>query len=148
MSTEKKETKLKDKSTRIKRNRLQKKGRMYIDPTNLEAGFHYRVVNDEPGEVARRKLQGYEVVQSKDTEFGEGVTKSANLGSVVSVTVDKTLGTKGILMRMPNEDYQECLDELNEMNKEVSKSVKQRVLSESGIKESEVTGSINMDDRS
>lgn len=147
MTTEKKETKLKEKSTRVKRNRLQRKGRMYIDPNYLEKGFHYRVVNDEPGEIARRKEQGYEVVQSKEIVMGEGVTKSSTPGSVVSVTVDKTTGTKGILMRMTDEDHQECLDELNEINETVQRSVKSRVLAESGLSEKDVSGSINMEDR-
>ncbi len=144
MTEIKKETKLKEKSTRVKRNRLQRKGRLYIDPKHLEEGFHYRVVNDEPGEVNRRKLQGYEVVQNRDIEMGEGVTQSSSMGSVVSVTVDKQVGTKGILMRMPNEDYQECLEELDEINKKVHESTLQK----SGINRKEVYGSLTKEDTS
>lgn len=139
---EKKETKLKEKSTRVKRNRLKRKGKIYIDEKHLETGFHYRVVNDEPGEVARRKEQGYEVVQNSTIEPGEGVTKTSNLGSVVSVTVDRS-GTKGVLMRMPNDIYEECLEELDEMNRDVDNAILER----SGINRKDVYGSVTKEDK-
>lgn len=141
MSIDKKETKLQEKSTRVKRSRLAKKGKLYIDEKYLEKGFHYRIVNDEPGEVARRKQQGYEVVQSTDTTVGEGVTKSSSQG-VVSVTVDRG-GTKGILMKMPNDIYKECLDELDEINRDIDSTI----LLQAGINAKDVYGSVTKEDK-
>ncbi|HEY1645636.1 MAG TPA: hypothetical protein VGF75_04660 [Candidatus Saccharimonadales bacterium] len=111
-----KETKLKEKSTRVKRKRLEKAGPLFIDDSNFEQGYHYRIVNVSAGEVARRQKMGYEVVEDKDLVVGDQTAaQSSKLGSAVILDVGRTSELKGVLIRIPNDEYQEILDELHEL---------------------------------
>lgn len=140
-----KATTLTSKADRPKRSRLQRAGKMYIDPKHFEAGYHYRIVNDVPGEIARRRNMGYEVVIDKDIEIGDQVTSNAKgLGSAVSVIVNDK-GMRAILMRMPSDEYQEIIDELNEENTRIEKNYKTRALAEAGGSDKDVYGGITSD---
>lgn len=114
-TNQKETTKLKEKSTRVKRKRLEKAGPLYIDPQHLEPGKHYRVVNDSPGEIQRRIRMGYKITENRDLEVGDKSLNPTRLGSAVVLDVGRTLEKKGVLMEIPVEDYQEIVDELNEL---------------------------------
>lgn len=129
-----KETKLKDKSARVKRRRLQQSGPLFIDPDQLDSDFHYRIVNDSAYQINKRKKMGYEVVQDSNVDIGDGGASSTNgLGSVPSVVVDKTTGQRGILMRIHKDERAEILEELNEINDDIDMNVKEDALSRAGV---------------
>lgn len=111
-----KETKLAEKTKRVKKKRLEKGGPLYIDPTLLKEGFRYRVVNDSPGEVRRRLRMGYEIVEDREMKVGDqNANTSSRLGNAVTLDVGVSKELKGVLMRIPEEDYQEILDELHDL---------------------------------
>jgi hypothetical protein len=113
MSKETKETKLAEKTTRVKRKRLDRAGPLYIDPTHLADGFHYRIVNDSPGEIARRKNMGYEIVQDSTLDVGDNhAAKTSRLGSTVTIETGRSSQSTSVLMRISDDEYQEILEEL------------------------------------
>ncbi len=106
--------KLKEKSTRVKRKRLEKAGPLFIETQQLEQGKHYRIVNDDPGEIQRRIRMGYKITEDKNIEVGDKTLTPSRLGSAVVVDVGRRTEKKGVLMEIPVEDYQEILEELDE----------------------------------
>jgi hypothetical protein len=123
MSNQNKETKLKDKSTRVKRRRLEKAGPLFIDQNQLEPGKHYRIVNDRPGEIQRRIRMGYKIVENKDINVGDTVLTKSRLDSAVVMDVGRTKELKGILMEIPSEDHEEILDELKEESENIEEQM-------------------------
>jgi len=131
-----KETKLKEKSTRVKRRRLDRAGPLFIDEKHLEAGFHYRIVNDSPAELNKRMRMGYEIVQDKNIEVGDQIVgNSSRLGSAVAVNVSGTSEQKGVLMRIPVEDHAELVEELNEETDKQEEAMFADTLSDLSVKE-------------
>ena len=81
-----------------KRNILSVKGK--------EAGFEYRIVNDEFDRVDTFKEAGWEVVSNSDVQVGDKrVGQAVTPGSAAQVSVGG--GAKGIVMRIKQEWYDE-----------------------------------------
>jgi hypothetical protein len=78
-----------------------------------EAGYEYRIVNDTGDRVEQFKAAGYEVVSAKDVTVGDRRISSASAeGSAATVSVGG--GTKGVVMRIPKEWYEE--DQVRKQN--------------------------------
>ena len=114
MSNSKEVAKLKEKSTRVKRKRLDVAGPLYVDPQQLEQGYVYRIVADRPGNIARRQHMGYEIVENKNIEVGDNAEKTSRLGSAVVIETGRKKEEKSVLMRIRVEDYEEIVAEKNE----------------------------------
>jgi hypothetical protein len=67
--------------------------------------YHYRLVTDEGGRIDEIKEYGYEVDTS--TSVSTSSVNSVKTGSSHQVTVDKTSGKRGVLMRQPIEFHEE-----------------------------------------
>ena len=81
-----------------KRNILSVKGK--------EAGYEYRIVNDEYDRVDTFKEAGWEVVSNSDVQVGDKrVGQATTPGSAAQVSVGG--GQKGIVMRIKQEWYDE-----------------------------------------
>jgi hypothetical protein len=112
-----KETKLQEKSKRVKRKRLEQVGPLFVDDQYKRAGFVRRFVNNTPGAIKRAEKLGYTVVQ-EDMQVGDStVSNTKPLDSAVSVVVDKKTGQKAYLMEIPREEWEEIQAEKAEMDR-------------------------------
>jgi hypothetical protein len=69
-------------------------------------GYEYRIVNDTGDRVEQFKAAGYEVVSAKDVTVGDRRVNAASAeGSAATVSVGG--GTKGVVMRIKKEWYDE-----------------------------------------
>ena len=68
----------------------------------MEEGYSYYVENDKNGNVEELQRRGYEVVEHNG-QVSMGDANSKEVGSRVETTVDSKDGTKGVLMRIPQE---------------------------------------------
>lgn len=90
---------------RSKPKRVTLKERNIISYSNLDPDYVYRVVNDKPGKIDQAQKIGYELVES-DEQIGDyGAAEGSKLGKAVSKAVGG--GTKGYLMRIKKEFYEE-----------------------------------------
>ena len=93
----------------VRASRISYKERNKIAATGRDPNFQYRVVNVDnekySGRIDKMQAIGYTIVNG-DEELGDdlGVSPS-QLGSSVGTHVGH--GTKGVLMRIPNEYYQQ-----------------------------------------
>lgn len=95
---------VKSPSGRIKRATAKNRGPLAV--RGKEAGFHYRFVNDVDDNVQSFREGGYEVVQDKDVSIGDKrVDIPTAEGGVRAVSVGG--GMKSVLMRIPQEWYDE-----------------------------------------
>lgn len=112
----KSEKQLKEKSTRIRRNRVATAGPLFIDEKYNRPGFVRRIVNDTPGKLDRAKRLGYTVVQ--DTELQIGDSPANTSGTAVTVQVGRSKPMTGVLMEIPVDMWEENQAEKEEINKE------------------------------
>ena len=92
-------------SARPKRTPLNSRNRLSLK--NQEAGYSYRIVNDEDDRVSRFQEAGWELC-SQETVGAIGdrrVDNASSLGSTAHFSVGK--GTKAVLMRIPEDWYKE-----------------------------------------
>ena len=90
---------------RPKRTPIGSRGILSV--TGKEPGYTYRIVNDTGDRVQQFLEAGYELVESSDVKVGDNrVDKASAQGSKAQVTVDKQ-GSKGFLMRIKDEWYEE-----------------------------------------
>ena len=88
-----------------------------------EPGFEYRIVNDTGDRVAMFEERGYEIVPSDSITVGDRrVAKASALGSPTEVSVGN--GTKGFLMRIKKEWYDEDQAAKEAQIKEQEKAMK------------------------
>lgn len=81
-----------------KRNILSVKGK--------EAGYEYRIVNDEFDRIDAFKEAGWEVVSNSDVQIGDKRVGQANTpGTAAQMSVGQ--GTKGVVMRIRSDWYDE-----------------------------------------
>lgn len=91
-------------SGRVKRTPLQ--GKQPLAVRGKEPGFQYRIVNDKDDRVLDFQDAGYEIVDSKDAKVGDKrVDRATEDGSVKRISVGN--GEKAVLMRIPEDWYQE-----------------------------------------
>lgn len=91
-------------SGRVQRTPLQ--GKQPLAVRGKEPGFHHRIVNDRDDRVADFIDAGYEVVISKDVTVGDKrVDRPSEEGTVKRISVGQ--GDKAVLMRIPQEWYDE-----------------------------------------
>lgn len=91
-------------SGRVKRSPLQ--GKQPLAVRGKEPGFHHRIVNDRDDRIADFIDAGYEVVVNKDVTIGDKrVDRPSEEGSVKRISVGQ--GDKAVLMRIPQEWYDE-----------------------------------------
>lgn len=80
--------------------------RNVLTVSGKEAGYEYRIVNDTGDRVEQFKAAGYEVVSAKDVTVGDRRVSAASAeGTAATVSVGG--GTKGVVMRIPKEWYDE-----------------------------------------
>lgn len=92
-------------SARPQRAPLGKRDRLSIK--NKEEGFVYRIVNDVDDRVEQLKGVGYEIctVEQVGAIGNRRVDNASSLGSAAHFSVGQ--GTKAVVMRIPQEWYQE-----------------------------------------
>ena len=92
-------------SARPKRTPLSSRNRLSIK--NKEAGYTYRIVNDEDDRIERFQEAGWETcAEEKVGAVGDRrVDNTSSLGSTSHFSVGK--GTKAVLMRIPDDWYKE-----------------------------------------
>lgn len=84
-------------------------GKQPLAVRGKEPGFQYRVVNDVDDRVLEMEDAGYEVVRGGDATVGDKrVDRPTEAGSVKHFSVGG--GTKAVLMRIPEEWYNEDQD--------------------------------------
>lgn len=119
------ETVAKARSGRTKRNPVTTRNRLEI--SGKEAGYTYRIVNDTEDRVAQLQDRGYEVVSNKDVRIGtRRLEQGSPEGSVASMSVGG--GIKGVVMRIPDEWYQEDQAAKNANIDRLEKQTKQQAL--------------------
>lgn len=87
-----------------------------------EAGYMYRVVNDEGDRIAELESAGYELVKDKSVQVGDRrVANPTQEGSPVKVSVGK--GTQAYVMRIREDWYKEDqkakLERVNELDRQM-----------------------------
>lgn len=98
-----------------RRNILSVKGK--------EAGYEYRIVNDEFDRIDTFKEAGWEVVSNSDVQVGDKrVGQTTTPGSAAQVSVGN--GAKGVVMRIKNEWYEEDQAAKRKQVKELEDSTK------------------------
>ncbi len=80
-------------------------GKQPLAVRGKEPGYHYRIVNDKDDRVYDFIDAGYEVVGSEVVVGDNRVDRPSEPGSVKQISVGG--GDKAILMRIPEEFYQE-----------------------------------------
>lgn len=96
-----------------------------------ESGFHYRFVNDFDDNVLSFKEGGYEVVQDKDVSIGDKRVNTPSIdGSVKHISVGG--GMKAVLMRIPQNLYDEDQQIKEARIKEQELAIKKEVLNTGG----------------
>ena len=117
---------VKSPSGRIKRATAKNRGPLAV--RGKEDGYHYRFVNDVDDNVLSFKEGGYEIVQDKDVSIGD---KRVNVptaeGSVKSISVGG--GMKSVLMRIPQDWYDEDQAEKEVAIQEQESAIKKEALS-------------------
>lgn len=90
---------------RPKRTPLSMSGRNVTTVKGKEKGFHYHIFNDTGDRIEQMKERGYEVVTHEVSVGDRRAASSKKVGSPVVLNVGS--GTKGVLMRIPQEWYDE-----------------------------------------
>jgi len=114
----------------MKLNRTQRVTRQSVNGsrnvlrvTGKEPGYEYRIVNDTGDRVAAMQERGYEIVSDQTVKIGDRrVANPTQEGSPVVASVGN--GTKGYLMRIPKEFYDEDTAIRNQLVDETEKSIK------------------------
>lgn len=101
----------KEKSTRPTRTPINGT-RSVLKIKGQEAGYQYRIVNDEGDRVAQLEAAGYEIVSDPNVQVGDRrVAKATQEGSPVKVSVGG--GMQGYVMRIRKDWYDE--DQANKL---------------------------------
>lgn len=104
------------------RNRLNVKGK--------EAGFHYRIVNDNEGRIQDFIDAGYEIVSDTSVSVGDKrIANPTQEGSPVKIHVGG--GQQGYLMRIKDEWYKEDQDAKQAQINELEDGMKAKAKEES-----------------
>lgn len=99
-----KEAIAKSPSGRVRRTPVGKRNVLSVG--GKEAGYEYRIVNDEGDRVEQFKAAGYDVVAASDVTVGDRrINKASPEGSVAQVSVGG--GMKAVVMRIKKEWYDE-----------------------------------------
>lgn len=102
---------------KMRRAQTVDNGRLYIDEKHKEKGYVYRIVNDKPGRIKHLENLGYDIVRD-NTKVGSGsMDTPSKLGSAVTVETGIHLGSMtGVLMRIPQDEYDEAQRDKAAMN--------------------------------
>ena len=92
-----------DRATRTRRSFVGDSADI-LTVTGKDPDYEYRWVNDERGRVQRMTEAGYDVVEDEHS-IGDNTLKDA--GASNTITVNRKQGTKGVLMRIKREYYEE-----------------------------------------
>lgn len=92
-----------------------------------EAGYEYRIVNDDQDRVDMFKGAGWEVVSNSEVVVGDKrVNQTSDVGSVATVSVGG--GMKGVVMRIKQEWYDEDQEAKRAAVREVENTTRQEAL--------------------
>lgn len=116
----------KEKSTRPQRTPINGT-RSVLKIKGQEAGYQYRIVNDEGDRVAQLEAAGYEIVTDPGVQVGDRrVAKATQEGTPVKVSVGG--GVQGYVMRIRKDWYDEDqankLKQVNEIESQMKKDAK------------------------
>lgn len=122
-------------STRTPRKRKgfgSRQAKLWVDPDSLDPNYHYYWFRDEPGRIEQALDVGYEFVTPDQIRTATGVEiRDTSLGKQVSVvagTYENGSACHQILMRIPQELYQEYYEEEQEYNDRVDNAIKNGVV--------------------
>ena len=73
--------------------------------SDLDSEYMYRVFNDKGTRIAQHKDYGWETVSADDVTIG--TRNAVHAGGIATVTVDSSDGTKGVVMRIRKDWYDE-----------------------------------------
>lgn len=105
------------------RRRVPLNGRNVLTVDGKDPNFRYRVVNDEGSRVEILKERGYEVVEARSVRIGDRrVATPGAEGTVATAHVGG--GLKGVVMRIPNEWYEEDMAEKQAYVDELERATK------------------------
>ncbi len=122
----KKETNLKEKSTRVRRKDMQQAGPLYIDESLKTPGKVLRIVNaDKPGRVKYLQRLGYTIKEDPDFKVGDDIVGKSLLGSSVTVELSTTTGKhcQGVVMEIDEDIYDEIKADKEEEAQEIDKAL-------------------------
>lgn len=100
----------------IRRADLESQGRLYVDENLKEKGFTYRIVNDKPGRVKLLERMGYEIVRDETKVGTESSNTVHQLGSAVTLEAGIHKSQLAVLMRCPDDIYNERQKEKGKEN--------------------------------
>jgi hypothetical protein len=93
-----------------------------------EPGYHYRIVNDEPGRIEDLSERGYEIVTDKSVTIGDKrVSNPTQEGSPKKVHVGG--GKYAFVMRIKDEFYKEDQDAKQRQVDEIEQQIKREAKS-------------------
>lgn len=95
-------------------------------------GYRTYWFNDEPGRISRALRAGYTFVDEEEIDLNVTTTVSesslgngnTDLGSQVSVSVDRSTGQRAYLMKIKEEFYHQDQADLEEVNSRVDRAIK------------------------
>lgn len=117
-----KEAIAKSPSGRVRRTPIRE--RNVLSVTGKKEGYHYRIVNDTGDRVAQFKEAGYELVDASEVQIGDKrVSQPTAVGTTATASVGG--GMKGVVMRIPQEWYNEDQSSKQEQLKELERSMKE-----------------------
>jgi hypothetical protein len=104
----------KEKKKKLRRAAIQNMGPLHLDQIYKKPGFRQRLVNVEPGNIAKRELEGYRPIKMQDAAYGNGTVDTAHgTGGVLEVEVGRRHSQKAVWMEIAEEDAQ-ILDEIRD----------------------------------
>lgn len=112
---------------RVKRRAPINGARNVLTVQGKEPGFAYRIVNDEGDRISMMQERGYEIVTDSSIKIGDRrVATPSQQGSAVRMSVGK--GIEGVLMRIPQEFYDEDQEskqqQVNELEAQMKREAK------------------------
>jgi hypothetical protein len=129
----------------FRQKRVPMHQRQPLSIQNRDPNFKYRVVNDKPGRVERFKLAGW-VVDEGGTVGDTIAGRATSVDSVTSAPVGQ--GITGIVMKIPNELYEEDQEtkqaKVDELEKSMLEQAKDEINTAGGVTEDAVRGGVQI----
>jgi len=99
---------------KLRRAALENLGPLHLDQKYKREGFRQRLVNVTPGNIAKRELEGYRIIEAQDAQCGNGSIDTAHSASgQLEVEVGRRHSAKAVWMEISEEDAQ-ILDEIRD----------------------------------
>jgi hypothetical protein len=99
---------------KLRRAAVENLGPLHLDDHYKKKGFRQRLVNITPGNVHKRQLEGYRLIDASNAQVGNGSLDTAHTtGGALEVEVGRRATAKAVWMEISEEDAQ-ILDEIRD----------------------------------